>query len=95
MIFDIDKNGTFYTTSGNNIKAISLDTPHKQEIISLHALGEVSHILSVDKKLYICTLGSGMIVYDTSLKTINTYTSYNSNLPSNYCYSSRLTLMVN
>lgn len=92
MIFDIDKNGTFYTTSGNNIKAISLDTPHKQEIISLHALGEVSHILSVDKKLYICTLGSGMIVYDTSLKTINTYTSYNSNLPSNYCYSSRLTL---
>lgn len=92
MIFDIDKNGTFYTTSGNNIKAISLDAPHKQEIISLHALGEVSHILSVDKKLYICTLGSGMIVYDTSLKTINTYTSYNSNLPSNYCYSSRLTL---
>lgn len=92
MIFDIDKNGTFYTTSGNNIKAISLDTPNKQEIISLHALGEVSHILSVDKKLYICTLGSGMIVYDTSLKTINTYTSYNSNLPSNYCYSSRLTL---
>ena len=50
LIFDIDKNGTFYTTSGNNIKAISLDTPHKQEIISLHALGEVSHILSVDKK---------------------------------------------
>lgn len=92
MIFDIDENGIFYTTSGNNIKAISLNTPHNEETISLHTVGEISHILSVDNKLYICTLGSGMIVYDTSLKTIDTYTSYNSNLPSNYCYSSQLTL---
>lgn len=91
LTFDIDENDVFYATKGNDIMAISLNEPYNRQIIELHIQGEISHILSAQNRLYISTLGSGLLVYDISTKKLETYTKDNSNLPSNYCYVSQLT----
>lgn len=91
LIFDISEEGVFYTTQGNDIRAISMEKPAEAAVIHLHIKGDVSHILAAKNKLYICTLGSGLLVYDTMSKKLETYTQSNSSLPSNYCYSSQLT----
>lgn len=91
IIFDIDKNGTFYFVEGGKLIIIPLGNSHKKEVVDIKTRGEISYILATDNKLYISTLGCGLIEYDKSSRSLKKYTTENSDLPSNYCYSSGLT----
>lgn len=91
FIFDISEDGVFYTARGNNIRAVSMRKRDEAEDIDLHIKGDIAHILAANNKLYICTLGSGFLVYDVVNKKLTTYSLSNSSLPSNYCYASQLT----
>lgn len=89
VYYDIDSKGNLYTTGGNTLKIYPLAAPGKGKTIPFNKTiykDNVSSILATDNGAYLCTLGGGLLFYDRHTGRMTTYTTENSNIPTNYCY---------
>lgn len=89
--FDLDKrNDNIYLIDKNDLKIFSQKEIKYIDNIKLkdkYTKGEISHIISADNGIYICTLGSGLLYYNKTSKSFVKFNMQNSQIPSDYCYN--------
>lgn len=88
--FDIDEEGTMYVMGSYSFTYFSLDNATYKKTVWLDAhggRGNLSQILVHRNKLYICTLGSGLYLFDKRPGTLQRLSETEGGLPSNYCYA--------
>lgn len=86
--FDIDPSGNLYTLSHDNLKIYPLNNPQRETSVPLGKIynGNILSILSLNEGTFLCTLGGGLLYYDRQSGKVTSYTTENSNIPTNYCY---------
>lgn len=87
--FDIDNQGILWGINSKTLVRIDLSMQSKIQRISLKEIkaSSLSYVLSVGDKVYVATLGAGIIVYDKGKKDLSCLDKVGNNILSNYCYN--------
>ena len=88
--FDIDEDGTMYLMGSRTFTYFPLENTQHRKTVWLDAhdgRGNLSQILVFHDKVHVCTLGSGLYLFNKKDETLQCFPKTDGGLPSNYCYA--------